>query len=221
MKTIEYLIILFVTLTSSVFAKSIDTYYPLNVGNYWVYEEYHKGEKAVTTKTKEEIEGTEVKNEQKLFRVKSTRISQNETFISYYWYKKDANGNITNCSLGASPELILIDWEPPIIIISYDAMVKGASWENTFISESDIPDSTRLVKWQHVVESISETVTVPAGTFSNCIKVRMTNIKGHVDAQSIHYHYFAKGVGVILCFSEGSEGTTYRRELIEYSVKNN
>jgi len=124
--------------------------------------------------------------------------------------------------LGASPELILIDWEPPIIIISYDAMVKGASWENTlFFQHADIPDSTDYEKWQHIVESTSETVTVPAGTFSNCIKVRATTIKSHDNIQRIYYQYFAKGVGVILSLYEVPKETAFRRELIEYSVKNN
>jgi hypothetical protein len=50
------------------------------------------------------------------------------------------------------------------------------------------------------VLSLSETMTVPAGTFQNCLKVREALSDG-----SVEYKYFAKGVGCIRELPEGGD----------------
>ena len=64
-----------------------------------------------------------------------------------------------------------------------------------FMSE-DVPKIT----WEKdAVVSIAETVTVPAGTFSNCVKIKETASDGDIEVK-----FYAPGVGCI----EEIEGTT-------------
>jgi len=53
----------------------------------------------------------------------------------------------------------------------------------------DVPKITRE---EDTVVSVSETVTVPAGMFTNCLKVREKTSDGEVE-----YKYYAPGVGVV------------------------
>jgi hypothetical protein len=50
------------------------------------------------------------------------------------------------------------------------------------------------------VLSVSETVSVPAGTYKNCLKVKEMLSDG-----AIEYKYYAKGVGCVRELSEGGD----------------
>ena len=53
-------------------------------------------------------------------------------------------------------------------------------------------DVSHLIHENDVVISVSETVTTPAGTFRNCVKVQETLADGEVE-----YKFYAPGVGVV------------------------
>ncbi len=53
-------------------------------------------------------------------------------------------------------------------------------------------DVTGVTREDDEVLSVSETVTVPAGTYTNCVKIRETGSDG-----SVEYKYYAPNVGVV------------------------
>jgi hypothetical protein len=59
-------------------------------------------------------------------------------------------------------------------------------------------DVPKITTEDNEVVSLSETVTVPAGTYQNCLKIKETLSDG-----GIEYKYYAKGVG---CVREQPEG---------------
>ena len=63
-------------------------------------------------------------------------------------------------------------------------------------------DVPKITTENDEVVSVSETVTVPAGTFQNCVKVKELLSDGKTE-----YKYYAKGVGVVKEAPEGSEVT--------------
>jgi hypothetical protein len=68
----------------------------------------------------------------------------------------------------------------------------GATWEIN-IDATDVQ-----FKYTYTVESVNETVTVPAGTFKNVIKVKIVSNYG------TSYHYYAPGVGEIV-YNDGTK----------------
>ena len=68
------------------------------------------------------------------------------------------------------------------------------------------------------VESIQESVTVPAGTFDNCLKIKFIfkNYEGNI-ANKLDM-YYAKGVGRVMTVREKPVETALRGELIEYGT---
>lgn len=66
--------------------------------------------------------------------------------------------------------------------------------------------------YSFVIESVNETVTTPAGTFKNVVKVKTTES----GSEDYHLTYYAKGVGQILKESvDSSNKKTIRFELLE------
>jgi uncharacterized protein YgiM (DUF1202 family) len=63
----------------------------------------------------------------------------------------------------------------------------GETWEIN-IDATDVQ-----FKYTYTVESVNETVTVPAGTFKNVIEIKKIDSLGNTD-----YFYFAPGIGLIL-----------------------
>ena len=221
MKSILILsLIAFFMSTVSSEAQTGTDYYPLNIGNYWIMESSSGGKNAdPPLRTKTEVECIEKKNGLEVFRIKSCSIIKNEPSISYQWLRTDDIGNVIYCSLGAhSPEMVLIDWDPPMIILPGDVS-EGSYWDYTMEYQSDdYPDSTLYETTRYVVKSTTETISVPAGTFNDCIKVR--GISTFCDSENIRifYHYYAKGVGQVLFHSMESKKEAYRIMLVEYHI---
>ena len=79
----------------------------------------------------------------------------------------------------------LLGRDTPVPGVLFPGEVKpGAKWVSEDVS-AEISEKDEIV-------SVSETVTVPAGTFKNCVKVKESLGDGTTE-----YKYYAKGVGVI------------------------
>jgi hypothetical protein len=61
-------------------------------------------------------------------------------------------------------------------------------------------DVPKITTEDNEVMSLSETVTVPAGTYQNCLKIKETLSGG-----AIEYKYYAKGVGCVRELPEGGD----------------
>ena len=100
------------------------------------------------------------------------------------------------------------------------AFMLGASWETGYELHNDAyPDSIFFKKTRFSVESISETVTVPAGIFNNCIKIRAVHTNSSGNKLRVFYRYLAQVIGETLSIMEIHKEEVRRSELIDYSIK--
>ncbi len=81
-------------------------------------------------------------------------------------------------------------YDPPLLFLPNEIVTIGHTWEY------DWPEAGG--HYAYSVESISETVQVPAGTINNCIKIQrlVTIVTG--DTMNITNFYLAQNVGEVL-----------------------
>ncbi|MDP2984599.1 MAG: hypothetical protein Q8O92_14870 [Candidatus Latescibacter sp.] len=215
MKIFIPLLSLFVVLhcVPAVSAQTGADYYPLRKGDSWLYKTTPIGKSGISSRTDKVVVWG------KLFvGDKEAIVKENEDqngSRSYQWLQKDSEGNIVLASISTEPsrERRLVDFEPPMIIISHDAQNVGASWEirqKTNLGE--------LLSGTFLVESNKEKVIVPAGTFRDCLKVRQISYDEN-GKNGTRYIFFAKGIGIVLTEQTEPENKRYRDELVEYTVK--
>ncbi|MFC1552067.1 hypothetical protein ACFL6P_05815 [Candidatus Latescibacterota bacterium] len=225
------LLLIFFLFSLNVNAQTATDYYPLSVGSMWITKYIHTGCNAEpSSMSKQRIDFI---GEDGLIGMKSSSEAQSDFPASCGWYKKDMNGDVFFCKTGVYPNptivkfkfdvpMVIMEWNPPILIIDASEMKKGGSWEyqdEQFRTVS--PDSTVKVTITNtsIVDSVNETVTVPAGTFTNCIKVRGTAITSLGDTTGVSTSFYAPGVGRVLCIDDNPEDQASRAELIEYVIK--
>ena len=204
------LILSFVVFGLAAFIQAEEDYYPLQIGNYWVFKSIPLGDSERETRTtKTSVDSTDVWENIEYFRV--NRITLGTERTSFSWYRKDAEGNVAVYAFGSTPDISSARafFETPRIIFPKDAISLGNSWEST----------SRNNNVFYKVESVSEKVTVPAGTFDSCIKLRRTTINSDGDTLSVNQDYYAPGIGNVLSVSESRRRGSERMELSEYSVK--
>lgn len=166
----------------------IEDYFPLAVGNEWVYE--------IKLYVDDSLESTDT------LTMTITEIQQwngmtvyKESFINYYVYFEDELRNYVGFPSDTTPYFVLLK-EP---------LEEGNSWY--FIP--GLPDPINIIE----IEDIDIRVSVPAGTFDNCIKCRLPFI---TPADLVWFYALEVGlVKQVLKFTE--EGITVL-ELIEYEV---
>jgi hypothetical protein len=189
-------------------------YYPLHKGDSWLYQTTPVGKSEIQKRSHKVV------NWGKLFiGDKEATVMENKDMNgngTYQWIQKDSEGNIVLASISKEPrrERSLVDFDPPMIILSHDAQTVGSSWETR--QKTNLGElRTNTFR----VESNSESVTVPAGTFRECLKVKRIDFdqNGKIDGTS--YVYFAKGIGIVLTEQTKPENKKYREELVEYLVK--
>lgn len=86
-----------------------------------------------------------------------------------------------------------------------------------------VPGYTREYLWagqfgQDSTMSNNETVQVPAGTFTNCIKSREIHRDSLNNITFLEYHYYAHGIGMVLNVREIPVNYAHRDELIQYNT---
>ena len=95
---------------------------------------------------------------------------------------------------------------PPLPWLPNEIVNVGYTWE------FDFPEAGGHFIFS--VESISETVQVPVGTFNDCTKLQVIVTDAMGDTTRIGYYYYAQDVGDIL----NTAVQNFRFELVEYSV---
>jgi hypothetical protein len=212
--------LLFITLCASqaVSAQKGADYYPLHKGDSWLYKTTPVGKSEIQKRT------SKVVNWGKLFiGDKEATVMENKDMDGngiYQWIQKDSDGNIVLASISTEPsrDRRLADFDPPMIIISHDAQNVGASWE--IRQKGNLGEkSSELLRYTFKVESNSGSVTVPAGTFRGCLKVRQIAYDESGKPKGTSYVYFAKGIGIVLTEQMEPESKKSREELVEYTVK--
>ncbi|MBT4485541.1 MAG: hypothetical protein HOC71_17880 [Candidatus Latescibacteria bacterium] len=210
MKTMGFYLLL-MTVTYNCSIAQTNDYYPLAVGNYWVYKsEPNKNSDYEPRSYKTFIESTDTVNGNECY-----TINSNIKKGSVRWTGFDKSGNVTIYAIGTK-KFIFKEWNPPFILIPNNVS-QGLTWENKDAGHSDAyPDSVFYAAFSCRIESTNETVTVPAGTFDNCLKILQTFRQPGGDYPSVDISYYAKGVGRVM-----SVNKDIRTELIEYFVGGN
>jgi hypothetical protein len=171
-------------------------YFPLAIGNIWIYEHIKKGgmmdsqNETVSTKTIEIISSKEVKG-LTLYEFKST---ENEKITSGYYFYDDQGLKFTRDDKRPDKHSLLILKDNPQV---------DDTWLET--SSSDVEYSVQAI----------EDFTTKAGTF-NCILVRIQYSKS---SDRSYQAWYAKGVGIV-SQKHGSEARGLDEwNLVEYHLK--
>ena len=152
---------------------SSENYYPLDEGRRWEYQVYVKkkgpwdlsgpikisAKQVCTIFPQREIKG------KKVTPMQIEQIQRGSVYTRFLFYVKDQNSIYEFAS--QKPE----DVEPKIFhdyIIKYPIKV-GNSWQETETSSLEPRISVPI---KSTIESIDEVVTVPAGTFKECLKIK-------------------------------------------------
>ena len=171
-----------------------DFYFNLKTGNYWIYQTSGSDSWAART-TIEKIVGTDTINGfvyymQKGIEVMNTNPLDSITF-HVFWLRQDVNGNIL---IGAySNEYTTLD--SAIILDPAQPLFSNEYLHLGFALHRFEMDSKRFVT--DSVESISETISTPQGTYNNCIKIMELYQDTLGNNELREYIYYAIGVGEV------------------------
>lgn len=185
--------------------------FPLPVGARWVFEAttpdgLERIEVVVKSETKD-VWGTTASSVQDTVTLDG-EIAEDTTD----WYAQDSDGNVWymgedtceyedgECVLHAGAWTAGVDGALPGVAMLNDPRVDDVYRQEFYEGEAED---------YAIVLSLDETVTVPAGTFTNCLKTRD---KSAIDPELDEFKYYCPGVGNVLV----EEGDV-RVELVEYS----
>ena len=107
----------------------------------------------------------------------------------YSWIKEDIGGIVTGAFGYSSDINTATIYETPGLAYPNEMVNLGHTWE------FNNPDMGGLFSYS--VESISETVTVPAGTFNYCLKIRLVITSASGDTTQTNSYYYAPGIGEV------------------------
>jgi hypothetical protein len=184
-----------------------DYYLPLRVGNY--LEFYLQGNQPGwdTRTTRYTIEGSDFISGQLYFREKGMEWPSNDlsniNVFHVFWLRKDSVGDILIGAMGTMGS-INSSWSSDLDSATvYNP--PGSYFSNQFI----VPGYSNKYSWaeysfEDTTMSNTETVQVPAGTFTNCVKSRQ--IKRYTSSGNviyIQYDYYAQGTGLVMSVREG------------------
>jgi hypothetical protein len=203
------MLFLLLTLLGALNAESAD-YFPLSVGNRWVYSPSFgdKGDRV------DSIIGSETINDILTF-IWNRQEAPDDNYNEKRWIFKDSS-YVKVCKIwgneGIDPAIML---NPPLIIIALEPKV-GDTWK----WEVDI-GSTHF-KATFYVESVSDSLTVPAGTFRNCVKLRQLDEATENSITDTDYRriWFAPNVGPIVYekYTTNWGSVTISQRLIDFTV---
>jgi hypothetical protein len=148
-------------------------YYPLQVGNKWVYTSLVPGKYR-----NDEVTGTEIINGISAF-IKERLEPSPDNNYEKRWLVYDTSSVLLLRFWGNEGADPAIDFSPPSIEFKLSPQV-GDKW-------------SLFTRINFEVLSLNDTVTVPSGTFMNCIKIKDTDsVSGKV-----HLVHYAPNIGMI------------------------
>ena len=192
-----------------------DYYLPLKVGNYLKFhtDGGPNSQWAARTTTESIVKADSISGKV-YFVEKETEVADDGTFNNvnhFLWLGRDAQGNILLAAFSGKSSNI------------DSANILPAPFQY-FVNESVVPGFS--VRWQYsnylVVDSTisnTETVNVPAGIFTNCIKKSEAHYDSTGNVTFLEYNYFAKGVGMVLKVRTVPDSQAHTNVLISYSAE--
>ena len=182
-------------------------YYPLAIGNKWVFRDGDDNQITFEIVEKIEIENTD--EEAYVSQISNSDPELPEGFFSYAYVNKRADGTgidqYANSVAPGSPDTIIyIPWLP----IYNFPLIPGDSWELEF--RAKLPEGyfigEGVAKYEVLAE---ETVTVPAGTFEHVIQVRETfewKLLNESLDRTVSTKWLAPDVGLVKVDQEQTRG---------------
>ena len=169
-----------------------DYYMPMQVGSYLRFHSNGPSNGWAARTTTYTFEGTDSISGVVCFRERGREVADDSSFDHTFlerWLCKDVNGNVLIAAIGETStnldSAIILPAPSPFFINA--ALLPGYSvtypYSNYFMNDSTLSDS--------------ETVTVPAGTFRDCVLRAETHYDSAGQRIFLEYHYFARGVGMV------------------------
>jgi hypothetical protein len=192
-----------------------DYYLPLSVGSHaslhtvWTQPTPPFWGPRVTTFS---IEGSDSISGQLYFREKGLEVMDETSDSSVFhvvWLREDSAGNVILGAIGTTGSSDIDS-----------ATVFNWNWfPNEFLTKGYSRTYTQGEQTSHdSVISVTETVSMPAGTFNNCLKICETTFDSNGAIVSRGYDYYAYGIGLIK--SEGTLPDSFAHidELVDYGT---
>jgi hypothetical protein len=168
-------------------AESIKDYIPLKAGNKWVYEGEGSDFASYTQEVTHQKDGR--------YQLKTTAAGN--TTINIYEVRDDSIANVYVAQGADGDKNILSRADIADIVLLKLPIAVGTSWVSEQNSYEIIQTDAR--------------VTVPAGTYDNCVVVRLTFAEG-----STTLLYYKRGVGLVLSeFSNNQDSIVSRLKSFE------
>jgi len=172
-----------------------DYYLHLQTGNYLVFHTQVSQVGWEPRTVRKSIVGTDTISGQEYFIQESREILDSTPSVSYvfeiFWLRKDSLGNIL---IGARSLTESANLDSAIIYNS-----QSPFFHNEFLtlgySQKYLFNS---ISFQDTVISISETVSTTAGIFTNCIKIRQTQVDTLGTTVRLEYVYYTFGIGEVM-----------------------
>ena len=191
-------------------------YYPLMPGNNWLYHREPKNNSIQNSRTytqyvdhTEKLSGNECS-------VVMARDTETGEFYGTSYFGYDAAGNVLYHAIGTDIG-ILMDFTPPYIVLPAE-LSKGSTWENTLEMHNEaMPDSVLYSTWSFRVERTDEKVSVPAGTFDNCLKISRINTDSDGNILSEDVIFYANNVGCIREIRVQPADQAFREDLVKFT----
>ncbi len=191
-------------------------YYPLSIGNKWIYKDENNNTITFDILDIIDVMGT------KVF-VKQTTTSGYEGAVNFSYVAKSEKGIDQYALGGASVGDDTIIFSPTLPLYKFP-LIPGETWETEF--EVKLPDGYYVGNGKAVYEVISEEdLTVPAGSFSNVFQVKEDfswELLGQKLDHTISRQWLAPNVGIVKFINEQTRGNeTFITEAIlqSYSLK--
>ena len=190
--------ILFITLLCAfVSVAEAQNYYPADVGNTWVLESEDGAERVTYTieAADDPIDGEEVRILKLTTEVLGTSTVNTNTFLVQVAEKGMRLYRIV-AELGDVFGVARVDFSPPVIFFP-ETLQLGEVWETRGETEVDLIGAVTISSVNEVVAV--ENVVTSAGTFEDCLKIRMrTRTAAAIGAsRSTTYQWLAPDLGPV------------------------
>ena len=211
MKKMCFFILLFPMIIS---AQSISDYIPLEVGNYWIqHSDIFQGGNNPVNFTME-IEGIDQIDDLDYMRRFNSFETDDGLFIASWWtWLRETEDGIDLGAFGHEPNITdsTTIFNPPLLWFSNELLTPG----NTY--QINIPEIGG--EYNFTAEEFEPEITVPAGTFTNCLHISLIIIPSGGNPNQTSDFYFAEDVGEIRDITMNNIFGDFNLDLVEYNVQ--
>jgi len=196
----------------SIFADTFEDYYPLSVGDYWIqHSDIWSGGNNPVTFTMENEAIDQINGEDYVRKLNFLHWDDgSDEAIWYVWLRATDEG----AYLGAFGESLNINeaiiFDPPVLWFPNNMATLGSTYE------VDIPEMGGTFSF--ITDQVGAFVTVPAGTFDNCIVISLTITDSTNIITQENEYYFAYQIGEVRNYGWSVYAEYSELELIEYEV---